>query len=69
MPRDVKHGTYGGYTNGGCRCEQCRDANRVYRMGLYYRRKHSTIKESGDVEARTSTVALSSSTCLEDQSA
>ena len=27
-PDDSRHGTYGGYTNHGCRCDRCREANR-----------------------------------------
>lgn len=34
----VKHGTYGGYSNHGCRCELCTLANRTYKQN-YYRRK------------------------------
>lgn len=31
MSKAIKHGTYGGYTNGGCRCEECRRALREYK--------------------------------------
>lgn len=26
---DWRHGTLGGYNNHGCRCDECREANRV----------------------------------------
>lgn len=29
---DERHGTLNGYVNAGCRCEECREANRVYNM-------------------------------------
>lgn len=27
-PNDPRHGTINGYSNGGCRCESCKKANR-----------------------------------------
>lgn len=32
IPRsDFEHGTYNGYCNKGCRCDDCKSANTVYR--------------------------------------
>lgn len=42
---DVRHGTWNGYANLGCRCDRCRAAARVY----MYRRRHRT--RMGDVLA------------------
>ena len=30
-----RHGSYSTYTNRGCRCEECREANRLY----FFRRR------------------------------
>lgn len=49
MPRGVKgsaapHGTTSRYNNQGCRCDECREANRVY--GLAYARKRGAVPEA-----------------------
>ena len=33
----MTHGTLSGYTNQGCRCEECREARRIYGQEYYYR--------------------------------
>lgn len=39
-PQDPRHGTTNGYGNLGCRCERCREANRI--AHAQYRRKAIT---------------------------
>jgi hypothetical protein len=46
---DVRHGTYNGYKNHGCRCDRCRTANTVaqrdYKRAWYRRQGHPTRAE------------------------
>lgn len=38
-PGDHRHGTEHGYTGCGCRCDECREAHRVYRRSHLYPKK------------------------------
>jgi hypothetical protein len=33
-PSIIPHGTLGGYSNYSCRCDECQDVRRSYRMGV-----------------------------------
>lgn len=33
-PTIIPHGTLGGYSNYSCRCDECQDVRRSYRMGV-----------------------------------
>ena len=41
------HGTLGGYTNHKCRCDKCREANRIYNTGAKARR-YASLKDPLD---------------------
>ena len=40
QPKPGECGTYSNYTR-GCRCDDCKEANRIYRREYYARRKAS----------------------------
>lgn len=46
QPGDPRHGTYGGYANYSCRCDECREANRLNTIGYRYRRGLLSIEKA-----------------------
>lgn len=50
----IKHGTTGGYTNRGCRCQECRDAQAAYSRAYKARRKAAGDFDHGTITAYAS---------------
>jgi hypothetical protein len=52
----IPHGTYSGYTNHGCRCDECRQANSAYMREYRERTNHRWDRKQS--RARSKALAL-----------